>query len=124
MTTSVTSPYAFLIFVLCGVALGCVYSVYIALRRFSAKKKLLCALYDIVFWAVTFVAFIAALLLSTSGVLRFFELLGFILGFAVCLVGPGAYITNSITVLLHSVKRMMKHLQKMADSLEKKEEKG
>lgn len=125
MTAPVTSPYAFLVFVLCGVALGCVYSVYIALRRFSAQKKLLCGLYDMLFWAVTLAAFIAALLLSTAGVLRFFELLGFLLGFGICLAGPGAYITKSISVLLHSVKRIIAKLnQKLADSLEKSDNKG
>ena len=90
MTTPVTSPYAFLIFVLCGVALGFVYSVYIALRRFSVRKKLVCGVMDAGFWAIMFVAFIAALLQSTAGLLRFFELLGFALGFAACLTGPGA----------------------------------
>lgn len=125
MGTMVTSPYAFLIFTLCGVALGCVYAVYRALRRFGKGKKLLCAIYDIAFWLIALVVLLACLLQATLGVLRFFELAGFLLGFGVCLAGPGAYISRGISVLLHYIKRIGRSInQKMRNSLEKSEDKS
>lgn len=125
MGVTVTSPYAFLIFTLCGVALGCVFSVYRGLRRFSAGKKLLCAVYDIVFWIIAFLSLLICLLQSTLGVLRFFEVVGFLLGFGICLAGPGAFISRSITVLLHFIKRIGRNInQKMRNSLEKSDDKG
>lgn len=116
MGSAITSPYAFLAFALCGVALGCVYAVFAALRRFSGKRKLLVALWDLLFWAIAFVSFVVCLLESTAGVLRLFELAGFGLGFAICLAGPGSYIANSITVFLHFIKRILSKLHKRFQS--------
>lgn len=122
MGSSVTSPYAFLVFVLCGIALGCVFAVYRALRRFSAGHRIICVLYDILFCAIAFLAFLACLMQSTLGVLRLFELMGFALGFGICMAGPGAFITKSILVLLHYIKRILRKLGKIADSLEKRDD--
>ena len=72
-----------------GVVLGVLYDSLFIMRKTLGGRKILTALFDIVFWVLATVFAFVLLYVAVDGALRFYEILGFSFGAILYFLGPG-----------------------------------
>lgn len=106
-------PYSFLIFTVCGIAIGIFYCVLNSIGREIKKYRVIRAFLDIAFWLVTIAVFLLCTWLSTSGQLRLFALVAYALGALVSVIGPGRYVGSLISSLIKLLKGLIHRINKL-----------
>ena len=125
MGAAYVQPYAFGLFVLCGIGLGLVYCLLAGFRRAVLFRGLFTAALDILFWCIALIAFGGCLLLALEGQLRFFALMGTVIGFFLCYVGPGGILLGFCYHLTRGITQGLQRFgRKLRRVLEKSDEKG
>ena len=84
---TLNQAYVFAFSVYGGLIIGLIYDLLRLIRRVFHTKKILTIILDVLFWLLATSVGLLVLFLSSSGRMRFFPFLGYILGFAIYMVG-------------------------------------
>ena len=87
MDTTSTQPYIFLITIYGGMVAGAVYDVFRGIRHALHRGRWLAALLDTLFILLLGVVVVFVLYTANMGQLRLYSFVGFVLGFALYIVG-------------------------------------
>ena len=102
MTLYESQAFVFLVMVYGGIVTGLVYEFYRLLRRIFGTGRIVTAVFDILFVLCAFFIFAYILYLANAGQLRFYLLLGYVLGFLLYVFG--------ISRLLNTIYRQIHKL--------------
>jgi spore cortex biosynthesis protein YabQ len=87
MESTLNQPYIFLATVYGGIILGLIYDIYRGIRIMFNRKKAITIIFDVLFVLSALVISAGVLYIVNSGELRLYTFIGFVLGFALYMVG-------------------------------------
>ena len=106
----VVQQYAFLAFVVCGMAVGIVFCILNTVSAQFKKYRFIRVLIDISFWLFAIAVFLACTWFAAGGALRLFALLAYSLGALVSYLGPGRYIAKLMSYIFTLIKKAIASL--------------
>lgn len=103
----------FLLACLLGVGLGVLYDVFRIIRLALWHGKLIVAIQDILFWTAAAVCTFLFQLVNSDGQIRFYILLGELLGFTVYYFTVGILVFSASRLIIDLIKRILRFLYRI-----------
>lgn len=99
--------YLFICFVLVGIIIGIVFDLFRILRRTFKTKDLITYIEDIIFWIITGIIIIYSMYKFSDGELRFFMIIGIIIGTILYLVTVSEYVIKISVFIINILKKVL-----------------
>lgn len=99
--------YLFICFVLVGIIIGIVFDLFRILRRTFKTKDLITYIEDIIFWIITGIIIIYSMYKFCDGELRFFMIIGIIIGTILYLITISEYVIKISVYIINILKRIL-----------------
>jgi len=90
-----------------GLILGIFFDVYRLIRNGLQFNKLTTIIGDICFWAVGLTVSLVVIYESSSGLVRFYQILGFAAGMAMYLKVLSRYVNGVLNIIFRSIRNML-----------------
>ena len=100
--------FLFLVFLLNGVFIGLIFDFFRILRKSFKTTNIITYIQDILFWILTGISIIFCMYKFSDGEMRFFMLLGMILGFCIYLLTFSQFIIKISVCIIKYVKIIIK----------------
>ena len=102
--------FLFLIFTFNGVFIGLVFDFFRILRQGFKTTNFLTYIEDILFWVISGVSIIYSMVNFSNGALRFFMVIGLVIGFVTYILTISKYIRKFSISILIFLKKAMKYI--------------
>lgn len=90
-----------------GLILGIFFDIYRLIRNGLQFNKLTTIIGDICFWAVGLTVSLAVIYESSSGLIRFYQILGFAAGMAIYLKVLSRHVNHILNIIFRSMRNML-----------------
>ena len=105
--------YIFIIFTLNGVFIGLLFDFFRILRKSFKTKDLVTYIEDVIFWILTGISIIYSMCVYCSGEIRFFMVLGIIIGIALYMLTISNYVIKIFVSIILFLKKILEKLIKI-----------
>ena len=105
--------FLFLVFLLNGVFIGLIFDFFRILRKSFKTTNIITYIQDILFWILTGIIIIFCMYKFSDGEIRFFMLLGIILGFSLYLLMFSSFIIQICVFIIKYIKKIIKYTIKL-----------
>lgn len=102
--------FSFFIYVIVGILLGFIFDIFRALRKSIKNSTVATNIEDILFVIISFVIIAMVVQIVNKGELRFYILLGIILGILIYFLSVSKYIITGETWILKSIIKILKSI--------------
>lgn len=99
--------YIFMVFTIVGVIIGVLFDIFRILRKTFKTKDIVTYIEDIVFWLITGMIIVYAMYVFCDGELRFFMILGIIIGATMYMLTISKYVIMVSVFLINIVKKVL-----------------
>ena len=99
--------YLFICFALVGIIIGIVFDLFRILRKTFKTKDLITYIEDIFFWIITGIIIIYSMYKFSDGELRFFMIIGIIIGTILYLVTVSEYVIKISVFIINILKKVL-----------------
>ena len=99
--------YLFMVFTVVGMIIGLLFDIFRILRKIVKTKDFVTYIEDIVFWILTGIIIIYSMYIFCDGELRFFMIVGIIIGTIIYLLSISEYIIKISLVIINIAKKSM-----------------
>jgi len=99
--------YLFMVFTLVGIAIGVLFDIFRILRKTIKTKDFVTYIEDILFWILTGLIIIFSMYKFCDGELRFFMIIGLILGTIIYLLTISEYIIRISVFIINLAKKVV-----------------
>ena len=100
--------FLFLVFLLNGAFIGLIFDFFRILRKSFKTTNIITYIQDILFWILTGISIIFCMYKFSDGEIRFFMLLGIILGFSLYLLMFSSFIIQICVFIIKYIKKTIK----------------
>ena len=97
----------FIIFTLVGIIIGMLFDFFRILRKTFKTKDIITYIEDIIFWVLTGIIIIYSMYKFCDGELRFFMIIGIVIGTVIYMVTISKYIIKISVVIINMVKKII-----------------
>lgn len=105
--------FLFLVFLLNGVIIGLIFDFFRIVRKSFKTTNIITYIQDILFWILTGISIIFCMYKYSDGEIRFFMLLGIILGFLLYLLMFSPFIIQICVFIIKYIKKIIKYTIKL-----------
>lgn len=102
--------FSFFIYVIVGILLGFIFDIFRALRKSIKNSTVATNIEDILFVIISFIIIAMVVQIVSKGELRFYILLGIILGILIYFLSVSKYIITGETWILKSIIKILKSI--------------
>ena len=102
--------FSFFIYVIVGILLGFIFDIFRALRKSIKNSTVVTNIEDILFVIISFIIIAMVVQIVSKGELRFYILLGIILGILIYFLSVSKYIITGETWILKSIIKILKSI--------------
>ena len=102
--------YLFLIFTLNGVFIGLLFDFFRILRQGFKTNNIITYIQDIIFWTISGLSIIFSMVNFSNGTLRFFMVIGIIIGFITYILTFSKYIRKFSISIIKILKKIVKFI--------------
>lgn len=102
--------FSFFIYVIVGILLGFIFDIFRALRKSIKNSTVATNIEDILFVIISFIIITTVVQIISKGELRFYILLGIILGILIYFLSISKYIITGETWILKSIIKILKSI--------------
>lgn len=102
--------FSFFIYVIVGILLGFIFDIFRALRKSIKNSTVATNIEDILFVIISFIIIAMVVQIVNKGELRFYILLGIILGILIYFLSVSKYIITGETWILKSIIKILKSI--------------
>ena len=102
--------FSFFIYVIVGILLGFIFDIFRALRKSIKNSTVATNIEDILFVIISFIIITTVVQIISKGELRFYILLGIILGILIYFLSVSKYIITGETWILKSIIKILKSI--------------
>ena len=102
--------FSFFIYVIVGILLGFIFDIFRALRKSIKNSTVATNIEDILFVIISFIIIAMVVQIVSKGELRFYILLGIILGILIYFLSVSKYIITGETWILKSIIKILKRI--------------
>lgn len=102
--------FSFFIYVIVGILLGFIFDIFRALRKSIKNSTVATNIEDILFVIISFIIITTVVQIISKGELRFYILLGIILGILIYFLSVSKYIIAGETWILKSIIKILKSI--------------
>ncbi|PKM81423.1 MAG: spore cortex biosynthesis protein YabQ [Firmicutes bacterium HGW-Firmicutes-14] len=106
--------FAFIVTVMMGITVGVLFDSYNVTKGFVCPRKVVAYVSDLLFWVITTVVVFFMLLVGNWGELRFYVLLGVIVGIILYIKLLSRIVVWGLTGLIIFIKKLVKYFLKTA----------
>lgn len=99
--------YLFMVFTLVGIAIGVIFDLFRILRKAFKTKDFVTYIEDVLFWIITGIIIIYAMYVFSDGELRFFMIIGIVLGTAMYMLTISKYVIKVSVFIINIIKRII-----------------
>lgn len=99
--------YIFMAFSIVGVAIGLLFDIFRILRKTIKTNDIVTYLEDILFWILTGIIIVFSMYYFCDGQLRFFMIIGIILGTVIYILTISRYVIKVSVFIINLVKRII-----------------
>ena len=99
--------YLFMVFTLVGIAIGVLFDIFRILRKTIKTKDFVTYIEDILFWILTGLIIIFSMYKFCDGELRFFMIIGTVLGLIMYLITVSKYIIKTSVYVINKIKKII-----------------
>ena len=99
--------YLFMVFSIVGVVIGILFDIFRILRKTFKTIDIITYIEDIVFWIITGIIIIFSMYKFCDGELRFFMIIGIVLGTIMYLFTISQFLINISVCILNFIKKMI-----------------
>ena len=99
--------YLFMVFTLVGIAIGVLFDIFRILRKTIKTKDFVTCIEDILFWILTGLIIIFSMYKFCDGELRFFMIIGLILGTIIYLLTISRYLIMISVFIINLIKKII-----------------
>ena len=93
--------YLFMVFTIVGVVIGVIFDGFRILRKTFKTKDIVTAIEDILFWIITGIIIIYSMYVFCNGQLRFFMIIGIIMGNIMYLLTISRYVIKTSVFIIN-----------------------
>ena len=101
--------YLFVTFTLVGIIIGALFDAFRILRKTFKTKDLVTYIEDVVFWILTGIIIIYAMYKFCDGQLRFFMIMGIVIGTTIYMLTLSKYVIKISVFLINIIKKIAKY---------------
>lgn len=112
--------FSFFIYVIVGILLGFIFDIFRAFRKSVKNTNLATNIEDILFVIISFIIIAMVVQIVSKGELRFYILLGIILGILIYFLSVSKYIITGETWILKSIIKTLKNVYNFLINISKK----
>ena len=112
--------FSFFIYVIVGILLGFIFDIFRALRKSIKNSTVVTNIEDILFVIISFIIIAMVVQIVSKGELRFYILLGIILGILIYFLSVSKYIITGETWILKSIIKILKSIYNFFKKFDKK----
>ena len=102
--------YLFLIFTLNGVFIGLIFDIFRILRQGFRTSNFITYIEDILFWVISGLSIIYTMVCFSNGTLRFFMIIGIIIGLIAYILTISKYIRRCSVFIINLLKKFAKFI--------------
>lgn len=99
--------YLFMVFSIVGVIIGLLFDIFRIIRKTIKTNDIITDLEDIMFWILTGIIIIYAMYKFCDGELRFFMIMGIILGTCLYIVTISQYVIKISVCIINIIKKVL-----------------
>ena len=99
--------YIFMIFTLVGIVIGVLFDLFRILRKTFKTNDIVTSIEDVLFWVITGIIIIYSMYVFCDGELRFFMIIGIILGAIMYLLTLSNYVIKFSVFLINVLKKIL-----------------
>ena len=99
--------YIFIVFTAVGIVIGLIFDLFRILRKTIKTKDLITYIEDIMFWIITGIIIIYSMYIFCDGELRFFMIIGLILGSIMYLLTISKYVITISLFIINILKKVL-----------------
>ena len=99
--------YLFVVFTLVGIAIGVLFDIFRILRKTIKTRDFITCIEDILFWILTGIIIIYSMYRFCDGELRFFMIIGAILGTIIYLITISEYTIKISLLIINFIKKVV-----------------
>ena len=107
---AVNQAYLFLIFTLNGIFIGLVFDFFRILRQGFKTNNVITYVEDIIFWIISGLSVIYSMVNFCNGDLRFFMVIGLVIGFITYILTVSRYIRKCSISIINFLKKIVKFI--------------
>lgn len=104
---AVNQTYLFIIFTIVGIIIGILFDIFRILRKSFKTKDIVTHIEDIFFWILTGIIIILSMYRYSNGELRFFMIIGIIMGTLIYMITFSKYVIRISVFILKIIKRII-----------------
>lgn len=112
--------YLFIIFTINGIIIGILFDIFRILRKTFKTNDIITYIEDIVFWIITGIIILYSMCVFCNGELRFFMIMGIIIGVALYIVTLSKYVIKVSVYILNIIKKAIVYPVKIIYKMTKK----
>ena len=105
--------YLFVIFTFVGMIIGILFDFFIILRKTFKTKDIITYIEDIIFWIMTGIIIIHSMYKLCDGELRFFMIIGIVLGTAIYMLTISRYVNKNSTITFLAGGKFSENFEKI-----------
>ena len=99
--------YIFIIFSIVGIVIGVLFDIFRILRKTFKTKDIITYIEDIIFWIITGIIIIYTMYVFCNGELRFYMIIGIILGITIYMITISQYLIKASVFIINIVKKII-----------------
>ena len=96
-----------------GLIIGLTFDVFRTIRKYIKSSDFNISIQDIIFWIISFIMIFSIIFTSNSGVLRWYEFLGIVLGIVLYIVVLSFYTTKVIEFVAKILEKIIRFIVKI-----------
>lgn len=100
--------YLFVIFTIVGIIIGVVFDLFRILRKTIKTNEIFTNIEDILFWIITGILIIYSMYIFCDGELRFFMIIGIIIGTIMYMITFSKYVIKISIYIINILKKILK----------------
>ena len=104
---AVNQTYLFIIFTIVGIIIGILFDIFRILRKSFKTKDIVTHIEDIFFWILTGIIIILSMYRYSNGELRFFMIIGIIMGTLIYMITFSKYVIRISVFILKIIKKII-----------------
>ena len=99
--------YLFMVFTIVGIVIGIVFDIFRISRKTLKTNDIITSIEDISFWIITGIIIIYSMYVFCDGELRFFMIIGIILGMIMYLLTLSKYVIKMSVFIINIIKKIL-----------------
>lgn len=99
--------YIFMVFTIVGMIIGILFDIFRILRKTIKTNDIMTYVEDVLFWIITGIIIIYSMYVFCNGELRFFMIIGIIMGSIMYLITLSKYVIKISVLLIETIKKIV-----------------